>query len=625
MPELPPSPDGWTSMPEHPCLHRCIHFPTRCLSDGLLLPDRPLIDERQAFPAPCKKTWIRRVSGMRVAVFAVLSLIMAVAAEAQQKPMEVLREILREVQIGKREDFGGKCGTTLIFEARRRIQEFPENVRTTIGQILLRPNLHTSRLSPSGRFRIHYDTSGVNLPRMLAGTPLNPVLNSHEEYVDSVGAIFDQCWNVEIELLGFSPPPSDGGSGGGAEYDVYIRDQPSDLFGFTSWDGETQLESGVRDRYVTFIEIDNDFFAQRTKGLDGARVTAAHEFHHALQIGSYGIWNTVPDNDFFFYELTSVWIEEVVYDDINDYYFDLPRFLQSFKDPSGRSHAFATYTLANSGYERSIWNQYLEKRFGKDVIRRIWEEMRLQPALKSMDVVLKNAGSSLRTAFAEFSAWNMFTGQRADTLRYYEEGHLFPMIQPNVTASFSGSSMFIQGEAYPLSVQYYAFTVPGDTILAEVSNVNHEMAYTNPGQRSGIRLTLSRSETNGAIQRLLNGFVMGFEGEPAEDWRTLYIGTASESGLNGRPVPSPNPLRIQDATTLALPAEGSLSGPASVFILTATFDLVFSGSYPVASVFGQATVTVPTRDFAGKVSSGVHFIYLKTGQREYRWKLAVIR
>src|SRR3989304_1586064 len=102
MPELPPSPDGWTSMPEHPCLHRCIHFPTRCLSNGLLLPDRPLIDERQAFPAPCKKTWIRRVSGMRVAVFAVLSLIMAVAAEAQQKPMEVLREILREVQIGKR-------------------------------------------------------------------------------------------------------------------------------------------------------------------------------------------------------------------------------------------------------------------------------------------------------------------------------------------------------------------------------------------------------------------------------------------------------------------------------------------------------------------------------------------
>jgi len=74
-----------------------------------------------------------------------------------------------------------------------------------------------------------------------------------------------------------------------------------------------------------------------------------------------------------------------------------------------------------------------------------------------------------------------------------------------------------------------------------------------------------------------------------------------------------------------LPAEGSLPGPARVFLLTTTFDLVFSGSYPISDLFGKQFVSVPTRDFAGNVSTGIHFVFLKTGQREYRWKMAIIR
>lgn len=546
-------------------------------------------------------------------------------AVAQQKPFEALREVLKETKFEGLQDFEGKCGTPVIFDIRRRMAGFPETIRMTVAQILQRPTLHTNRLSPSGRFRIHYDTAGVNLPQMIAGVPLNPVPNSREEYVDSVGAIFDRCWEMEVEEMQFRPPPSDAGSGGGTEYDIYIRSQSPDLFGFTSWDGEAQLEGGGRDRYVTFIEIDNDFFSQRTKGLDGLRVTAAHEFHHALQIGSYGIWNTVPNSDFYFYELSSVWMEEVVYDGVNDYYFDVGQFLQNFKDGSARSFSFTAYTLSNAGYERSIWNQYLEKRFGRDIVRQIWEGMLSQPALTSMDRILKSHGSSLRSAFGEFASWNMFTGTRSDTLRYYPEGGNFPAIQPNTTVAFNGSSTFVQGEAYPLSAQYYAFVVAGDTIMSGIANVDHVGAYGSPGERAALRLTLSQSVEARAVQKLTNGLTMGFDAEPIDDWRTLYISTASESNLISRMLPSPNPLRVQEATALVLPAEGSLAGNASVFLLTASFDLVFSGSYPISDLFGKQFVSVPTRDFAGNVSTGIHFVFLKTGQREYRWKMAIIR
>jgi len=557
----------------------------------------------------------------------VLVILMTAGAAAQQRSLESLREILRGNEREKVEDSDGKCGTPLVFDAMRRMQEFPENVRLSVRQIVSRPALHTSRLSPSGRFRIHHDTSGVNLPQMIGGEPLNPIANSRDEYVDSVGAIFDHCWDMEVGLMGFRPPPPDAGIGGGTEYDVYIVSQAVTDFGFTSWEGETQLESGARDRFVTFIEIDNDYFSQRTKGLDGVRVTAAHEFHHALQIGSYGIWNTVPNSDFYFYELTSVWMEEEVYDDVNDYYFDLALFLQTFKEASGRSRPFTTFdrTTGYAGYERSIWNQYLERRFGRDIIREIWEGMLSLPALNSMDRVLGNRGSSLKAAFAEFSSWNIFTGPRADSLRYYPEGASFPSIQPNVTVTLNGASTFVQGEAYPLSAQYYAFVASGDTIIAGVSNVNHEGAYGSPGERAALRLTLAQSVEARALQKLANGLTMGFDAEPIEDWRTLYIGSASESNLILRTLPSPNPLKVQEATTLVLPAEGSLPGPARVFLLTTTFDLVFSGSYPISDLFGKQFVSVPTRDFAGNVSTGIHFVFLKTGQREYRWKMAIIR
>jgi hypothetical protein len=155
--------------------------------------------------------------------------------------------------------------------------------------------------------------------------------------------------------------------------------------------------------------------------------------------------------------------------------------------------------------------------------------------------------------------------------------------------------------------------------------VDHQGAYADPNRLSTLRLTLSRSEEARAVQKLSNGLVMGLDAEPIEDWRTLYVSTASESDLIGRPLPSPNPLRIQEATSLILPAEGSEPGPASVFILTTSFDLVFSGPYSVSDVFGKRTVNVPTRDFGANVSSGIHFVFLKTGQREYRWKMAFVR
>lgn len=72
------------------------------------------------------------------------------------------------------------------------------------------------------------------------------------------------------------------------------------------------------------MRIDNSYYESSyyTRGINALKVTLAHEFGHAVQLLSYGLW----DEDIWFYEMTSIWLEEAVFDDVNDYYAYIPRF-----------------------------------------------------------------------------------------------------------------------------------------------------------------------------------------------------------------------------------------------------------------------------------------------------------
>ncbi|CUT01765.1 hypothetical protein [Candidatus Kryptobacter tengchongensis] len=58
----------------------------------------------------------------------------------------------------------GKCGFRLYVEAGKNWDKFNEIQKSNIKKSLERPQLQTSVLSQSGKFRIHFDTTGVNEP-----------------------------------------------------------------------------------------------------------------------------------------------------------------------------------------------------------------------------------------------------------------------------------------------------------------------------------------------------------------------------------------------------------------------------------------------------------------------------
>ncbi len=535
----------------------------------------------------------------------------------------IAQELNREVML-EDSTLGGKCGTHLVASFHERGHQLDKISQASRRQTLGRPVLETSRLSPSGRFRIHYDTTGFYEPAMIQGNSRIP--NSYSVYVDSVAAIFDHVWKMQIDVLGYDAPPTDKGKGGGLEYDVYIVSLGGGTFGVTYWEDDDAVSTGSNQRYATYMEIDNDYLFYRTSGLNGLRVTAAHEFHHAIQIGSYGIWPNVSQGDLYFYEMTSTWIEDVVYPQINDYLFDAPRYFRQFVGSASRSIPFLTYDMwLYPGYERAVFLHYLARRHGNEVIREVWKGIAHAPFKISVDQVLKQAGTRFEAEFANFSYWNFYTADRANRDRYYPEGHLYPRMVQNMRVTYDNFSTIISSEAYPVSTQFYEFVTQNDTLIAILVNVDLTGATNNPNTLSSFDLRIMNNPSQGAIQTLSSGAKGALSVTNFERWRVMYLSATTRSDIKTQEVPYPNPVRPDVHPYLRLPVERPSPNPIEVVIYSVSLDRVFSGTYGVTDSFGRPEVILSTNDFAAKVSSGIYFVVVRDDQKEYRWKVAFVR
>jgi hypothetical protein len=499
-----------------------------------------------------------------------------------------------------------------------------------LSQVFQRPLTQKDRLSPSGHFRIHYDTSGTNQPALINS---GDIPNTYEAYVDSVASIMDYVWSYEIDLLGYDRPLSDGLQGGGPEFDVYVQALGPGEFGFTDWPDPDPdaVYNGYNERHATYIVIDNDFLGLRTSGMNGLKVTCAHEFHHAIQIGAYGLWSNVPNNDFYFNELTSSWMEDVVYTQINDYYYDVAHYFQGYRDAQSYPLSF-TYYSRNSlaGYERSIWGHFLSKRYSRDIMKEIWTGIRTEPFLLSARDVFANHGTNWSAEISTFAYWNYFTADRADTVRFYPEGSHYPRFSPNFSTDFSGSTntSAISSGAYPLSSGMFEFRLlqGQDTITAIVANIEVDAAMPSSPNPRRLEIDLTRGILSIPHVTLANGFTMGMSTSDPNRWRSFYVLSSTRSDIEKlRLEASPNPFRLAEASRLVLPLYGVTATQANVYFLTSSLTLAYSGEFGVRNEFGNTFIDVPSGEIQSRLSSGVYFVVAKVGDSEFRWKVAIIR
>ncbi|MYB68489.1 MAG: hypothetical protein F4X75_08290 [Gemmatimonadetes bacterium] len=303
-----------------------------------------------------------------------------------------------------------RCGTPHVLQALDAASALgPEHLRLKLVQD--RRIAQHILLTPSGHFRVHYDTEGRH-----AVPPTDDDSNGIPDYIDLAATVLDSTWILEVEQLGYKPPPSDKGLGGGDEYDIYIVELSGSAYGFTHPDALAATTS-------SYIRIDNNFTDQRyqkTHGLDALRVTIAHEFHHAIQFGYYA-----PGAGNWWQESTSTWMEEVAYPHINDYLQYLIHFL-------GEPQRALNSGLPgkNHTYGSAIFSLFLDQRYGRELNRLIWEEVgqRKSVNLDHFDHVIRQVEpGGLGVVMGEFAVWNYFTNNRYRD-PYYAEGNLYPTV-----------------------------------------------------------------------------------------------------------------------------------------------------------------------------------------------------
>ncbi len=301
-----------------------------------------------------------------------------------------------------------KSATGLFIAVKMNLDQFPKQQRSVLQSLLDRPVTDTSFVSPGGFFRIHYDTA--------AGISPTYSMQLFAEALDSV-------YNYEVKFIGFPPPPSDNGIGGDDKYDIYVSNI-GDVYGYTV--PETEITTGS-STYTAYTVINNDFTGFYTTGINAARVTAAHEFDHAINIGNY--INRYFSGDEFFYELSATAMEHFVFNSIKDYLQYLPTYFNDTPSSIATNSTIEEFALG-------IWNIYQKDRFGFDIIKYEWE---LMPQMRAMDAInnaIQKFGSSLGTELSNFAVWMYFTNYRAINGQYFEDASFISSCQAIIDIKF---------------------------------------------------------------------------------------------------------------------------------------------------------------------------------------------
>jgi hypothetical protein len=295
------------------------------------------------------------------------------------------------------------------------------------------------------------------------GLPLRVhyMLTGDRAMAERVLAGLETAWRVEVDGLGFRPPPSDGGRcGADGAFDAFL------------WRGHTECYVDVLnsapgvswDARIGYMVVD-------PWGPYGGAIlesTLAHEFNHACQMADD--WSDCP----IVYEMTADFMQKVVVpsdENYREYFADF----QSHADWSlDRDDGYRTWY----SYGAALYLFYLRDHyFGGDArfVAEMWRRMRNPPAdddptlnhpsfEDALDVILgARAGIGFVDSVVELARWRWYTGPRDDG-HHFVDGASFALVPSAAVAVGAGPGQ-LTVDAMVLGSRYLELSgAPGATL-----------------------------------------------------------------------------------------------------------------------------------------------------------------
>ncbi len=250
---------------------------------------------------------------------------------------------------------------------------------------------------------------------------------------------------------------------------------------------------------------------------DYLKVTVGHELFHTVQFG-YGLEFAYTEPGQHWAEQTATWVEDLQYDEINDYVNYIPEYFDNV-DYS----IFASITPEGSLFEYglNIWPRFLSEYYGNDVIKEIWESylqakrpyesnLRFYEAIK--EALAFEGDEELWELYRTFTVWNL-------ALDPYEEGESYPAV-----LSLSGET----SEVYQEINESYAPALYGSNYIYFDNESEEESFYFTIAKPEGVSFSVTLAPLEASSVDLEN-LVQVFVDTDEEMNEVLELGNLSEA------------------------------------------------------------------------------------------------
>jgi len=311
---------------------------------------------------------------------------------------------------------GLRSATPAILAIMNSWDQLLPSTQALISSYLIRPSTEFTFDSPSGFFVLHYDTLGDDAVP-LADTDISGV----PDFVERCASYCDSSLSRHLEF-GYRTPPSDTGLGGDEKFDVYFENMAYYGYAMPEDPGPEEWND-----YYSYLVLNSDFIGFPPNNdpegsvAGAAKATVAHEFHHCVQF-AYDSGELL-----WFMELDAVYMEDIVFDHVDDNY----NYLLTFFNYPEKSLMESSLHM----YSSFVWGLYLAQRFDTSLMVSIWEGARYGDIFDVLsDTLLQNYGWTQDSAFAEFTCWNYITSYHDDGL-HHEEAVSYPLIAVSDTHS----------------------------------------------------------------------------------------------------------------------------------------------------------------------------------------------